>query len=167
MVAILLLLGWAGYISYSEEMKTEASKRNGEAWVSWFKKADSERASESYTPSECAKIKSFNSLNSDPNLSVHTWGKCLQALSKQPSSLPILINPFSNSPLEPVAKCNEDYHLAGFIMLEKLTPTPDGSPVPFTASPLIESDQIDQKMKIRVTVCDRGAYPILIDEVDF
>lgn len=167
MIMVLVFLGWAGYTSYVEEMKTETSKRNGEAWVSWLKKTGDERANENDMPSECAKAKPSNSPNFDFNPLVHTWGNCLQVLSKQPASLPTLINPFSNTPIEFVAQCNEDYHFAGFLMLEKLTPTPDGSVIPFIASPLIESDPIDQKMKIRVTICDRGAYPVLIDEVDF
>jgi len=52
-------------------------------------------------------------------------------------------------------------------MLEKIVATPPGSAIPFVNSPLTESDQIDQKMQIRVTVCDKGAYPIRISELEF
>jgi hypothetical protein len=53
------------------------------------------------------------------------------------------------------------------MILEKLTPTPSGSALPFTTSELVESDRIDQKMQIRITVCDNGAFPIFIAEVEF
>jgi hypothetical protein len=45
--------------------------------------------------------------------------------------------------------------------------TPLGSAVPMVISPLKEGDAIDGKLQIRVTVCDKGGYPIKIGELEF
>lgn len=97
-----------------------------------------------------------------------TWGPCLKALTTQGGPLAETVNPFTRKPIALVAKCDmADRRLAGGMVLEKTMPTAPGSAIPFISSPLIESDQIDQKMQIRVTVCDKGAYPIRIAELEF
>ncbi len=97
-----------------------------------------------------------------------TWGPCLKALTAQGGPLAETVNPFTRKPIALVAKCDmADRHLAGGMVLEKTLATAPGSAIPFISSPLIESDQIDQKMQIRVTVCDKGAYPIRIAELEF
>ncbi|MEI7535772.1 MAG: hypothetical protein WCJ76_01105 [Comamonadaceae bacterium] len=96
------------------------------------------------------------------------WGPCLKALTTQAGPLANMLNPFSNKPIALVAKCDmADRSLAGNLMLEKIQATPPGSAIPTINSPLTESDPIDQKMQIRITVCDKGAYPIRIAELEF
>jgi hypothetical protein len=34
-------------------------------------------------------------------------------------------------------------------------------------NPLKEEDAIDSKLQIRVTVCDKGGYPIKVGELEF
>ncbi|MCX7246746.1 MAG: hypothetical protein NTX31_03575 [Burkholderiales bacterium] len=97
-----------------------------------------------------------------------TWGPCLKALTTQGGPLANMVNPFSSKPIALVAKCDmADRSLAGNLMLEKIQATPPGSAVPTINSPLTESDPIDQKMQVRITVCDKGAYPIRIAELEF
>lgn len=97
-----------------------------------------------------------------------TWGPCFKALSTQGGLLSDKFNPFSQKPLAIVAKCDmADRALAGAMALEKSLPTPPGSAIPFINSPLIDSDSIEQKMLIRVTMCDKGAYPVRIAEIEF
>jgi hypothetical protein len=97
-----------------------------------------------------------------------TWGPCFKALSTQGGLLADKFNPFSQKPLAVVAKCDmADRTLAGAMALEKSLPTPPGSAIPFINSPLVDSDSIEQKMQIRVTMCDKGAYPVRIAEIDF
>lgn len=97
-----------------------------------------------------------------------TWGPCFKALSTQGGLLADKYNPFSQKPLVIVAKCDmADRALAGEMALEKSLPTPPGSAIPFINSPFIESDSIEQKMQIRVTMCDKGAYPVRIAEIEF
>jgi hypothetical protein len=97
-----------------------------------------------------------------------TWGPCLKALTTQGGPLANLVNPFNSKPIALVAKCDmTDRLLTGSLVLEKIQPTPPGSAIPTVNSPLTESDPIDQKMQIRITVCDKGAYPIRIAELEF
>jgi hypothetical protein len=55
----------------------------------------------------------------------------------------------------------------GAILLEDLMPTPPGSATPFVASQLLETDAIDYKMQLRLSVCDKGGYAIKIAEFEF
>jgi hypothetical protein len=55
----------------------------------------------------------------------------------------------------------------GAVVLEKLIPTPPGSAVPVINSQLIDSDPIDQKLQLRLSVCDKGSYPVKIGEFEF
>jgi hypothetical protein len=97
-----------------------------------------------------------------------TWGPCLKAISTQGGPLADTLNPFSQKPIALVAKCDmANRALAGAMALEKTIPTPPGSAVPFISSPLTESDSIEQKLQIRITMCDKGAYPIRIAELEF
>jgi len=97
-----------------------------------------------------------------------TWGPCLQALTEKGGPLADMVNPFNKQALALVPKCDmTDRALAGALVLEKIVATPPGSAIPSVNSQLIESDPIDQKMQIRITVCDKGAYPIRIAELDF
>ena len=103
-----------------------------------------------------------------PALVPRTWGPCFKAISTQGGPLAEKYNPFSQKPIAIVAKCDmADRGLAGAMALEKTLPTPPGSAIPFISSPLTESDSIEQKLQIRITMCDKGAYPIRIAELEF
>jgi hypothetical protein len=103
-----------------------------------------------------------------PTLVPRTWGPCFKAISTQGGPLAEKYNPFSQKPIAIVAKCDmADRGLAGAMTLEKTLPTPPGSAIPFISSPLTESDSIEQKLQIRITMCDKGAYPIRIAELEF
>ncbi len=171
LIGILAFLGWSGSLAYSEGMKTETTKRNAEALAKWFTEAGVERFKPDYALNECAptiKSNNIDNTNPEPTVTPRTWGECLKAISTPPEFLTTLTNPFFDSPIAFISKCNKgDYTLAGAMILEKLTPTPAGSALPFMTTQLVESDRIDQKMQIRITVCDNGAYPILVTEVAF
>jgi hypothetical protein len=103
-----------------------------------------------------------------PSLVPRTWGPCLKAISTQGGPLAEKYNPFSQKPITIVAKCDmADRGLAGAMSLEKTLPTPPGSAIPFMSSTLTDSDSIEQKLQIRITMCDKGAYPIRIAEIEF
>ena len=102
------------------------------------------------------------------NPTPRSWGACLKALTAPGGAFGNMVNPFTKGEITMIPKCDmQDRSLAGGVMLEKIVATPPGSAIPFVNSPLTESDQIDQKMQIRVTVCDKGAYPIRISELEF
>jgi len=191
----MLGVGWVGHLAYKEGMKMEVTKRNGEAWAKWFAQAGLDRGKEGYElsacatgfvptgspakPSEPAVVEAGTEVTPEPpprSAAVapspapipRTWGPCFKALSTQGGLLADKFNPFSQKPLVIVAKCDmADRALAGTMALEKSLPTPPGSAIPFIISPFIESDSIEQKMQIRVTMCDKGAYPVRIAEIEF
>ena len=188
MVVMIALVAWVGELSYHEGMKTEVSKRNGEAWAQWFVETGAERFKDDFGLLACAGGPTKSAPATDTNVSPseekpvdaavtspsptvapsRSWGECLQALTTPPGSLAGLRNPFINEPLQIAAKCEpNDRSLIGALVLEKLVPTPPGSTIPFVTSPLTESDLIDAKLQVRVTVCDKGAYPIRVAEVEF
>jgi hypothetical protein len=182
-------VSWVGYLSFKEGMKTETAKRNGEAWAKWLTDAGAARFKEGFSPSDCAagvfplgavapspataasapvatleKVDALATTATGPR----TWGDCKAALSKPESPLGDLRNPFLDKPLELIEKCDKSNRsVAGSMVLEKLTPTPPGSAVPHTPSQLVPADPIDQKLQLRVTMCDRGGYPIRIAELEF
>jgi len=96
-----------------------------------------------------------------------TWGACFEYLMKK-SELKDMLNPFTNEAPQFVAACiPSDPNLPGAILIEKLTPTPPGSAVPVINSQLVNSDPIDQKLQLRISVCDKGSYAIKIAEFEF
>ncbi|MSR16472.1 MAG: hypothetical protein EXR89_01535 [Methylococcaceae bacterium] len=166
LIVILMFLGWSGSMAYSEGLKTETTKHNGEEWASWLTQSGTERFNANYVTSECAPTATIST--TDTKFIPRTWGECLKAIMTPPASLAALTNPFFDTPITFASKCDhDDESLTGVMIFEKLTPTPSGSALPFTTSQLVESDLIDHKIQIRISVCDNGAYPIFIAEVEF
>jgi hypothetical protein len=96
-----------------------------------------------------------------------TWGACLKYMLTE-TEFKDIINTFLGETPQFVPACNPaDHSLAGAVFIEKMVPTPPGSAVPVVNSPLAETDAIDQKMQLRLSVCDKGAYPLKIAEFEF
>ena len=53
------------------------------------------------------------------------------------------------------------------MVFEKHTPTPPGSAIPTLLTALADSDNIGEKVQIRLSVCDKGANVIRIGELEF
>ena len=51
--------------------------------------------------------------------------------------------------------------------MEKITPTPPGSAIPHIVSALTPEVVIDQKIQVRLSVCDAGAYAVKVAEFEF
>jgi hypothetical protein len=98
----------------------------------------------------------------------NTWGGCLDAILVQ-TTMKTLDNPFREGiALDFAPACNpEDRSLAGNIVMEKITPTPPGSAIPTITSPLTPDVVIDQKIQVRLSVCDKGAYAVKVAEFEF
>lgn len=181
----ILAVFMVGRFTYDEATKTEVSKANGEAWVKWFAENSPTRFEAGFKPEACAGLVPLQGemLDGKPeaegaggNMAVKnkakgsnkTWGGCMDALKSVKASVAEQVNPFSLKPVAFVAKCDPaDQSLNGAVVLEKLTPTPPGSSVPSTASELLVSDGIASKLQLRVTICDKGSYPIRIAEIEF
>jgi hypothetical protein len=95
------------------------------------------------------------------------WGACLEAILKS-TELKDLVNPFTGKPPEFVEKCDpSDHNLHGNISIEKSVANPVGSAVPATISPLGAADALDTKLQLKLSICDKGAYPIKVSEFEF
>jgi len=193
LVGVLISVILLGRLAFEEGMKTERSKENGEAWVKWMSDASADRFKEGFQPAACAggpavaaaidqekkdliraaKIAAKKEgLENEPitigDIKSGSWGECFKALTAKGGPLSNLTNAFSLEPLTLVAKFDPgDFTTAGGFLLEKNVNTPLGSAIPTVTSTLADNDTIVDKINVRVTICDKGAYPTKIAEFDF
>jgi len=158
LACIMATVAWVGVLAYKEGYKNEVTKHNGEAWVKWMKDNSEARTQEGFSVENCAVSETERK----------RWGECFKELTEKVAPLNNLINPFLNVPVQFVAKCDpKDRSTVGGIFLEKLMATPLGSAVPVVASQLVDIDPIDTKLSLKLTVCDKGGYPVKVDEFEF
>jgi len=191
MVLVLIAVIWVGVLSFEEGMHTEKSKRNGEAWAAWLTDNGPKRFEADYALAACAggpaaavapeaaastepaeqapaaegetPAKAVPAAAAEPKV----WGACLEAILKS-TELKDLVNPFTGKPPEFVEKCDpSDHNLHGNISIEKSVANPVGSAVPATISPLGAADALDTKLQLKLSICDKGAYPIKVSEFEF
>ena len=165
LVLIVVAVTWLGIVNYKEALKTEQAKSNGEAWVAWLTETGTTRF-EASTPHPACKggVKPAADAKAD---APGTWGACLAHIMAT-TELKDQINTFFNAAPHFVAACvPSDRTLMGAILLEDLMPTPPGSATPFVASQLLETDPIDYKMQLRLSVCDKGGAAIKVAEFEF
>ena len=184
MAAVLIAVTWVGVLSYEEGMNTEKSKRNGEAWVAWLSENSAKRFEADYALAACAggppaaaapesseKAPAGEGETLAPAAPAaatpNAWGACLEEILKS-TDLKGLVNPFTGKAPDLVEKCDPaDHNLHGNISIEKSVATPVGSAVPATISPLVAADAIDTKLQLKLSICDKGAYPIKVSEFEF
>ena len=164
---IIVLVTWLGIVNYKEAIKTEDSKANAEAWVEWLTQEGTQRFEADYKTEACkGGVKPVADAKSDGPV-LGTWGACL-AHAMANTELKKQINPFFNETPQFIAKCDPaDRTVMGGFVLEDLMPTPPGSATPFVASQLVETDAIDYKMQLRLSVCDKGGYAVKVAEFEF
>ena len=170
MVVVFCLVCWLGVFTREEALKTEATKRNGEALAAWLKAASDARFKPGYVYAACAGVSesAAPAEAAAPALAAKsTWGACLDELLTK-TELKNMRNPFLGQMPKFVTECSaSDRSVIGAIRLDKIIATPAGSAVATVKSELVRTDAIAEKIKIAVTVCDKGGYPIKIDEIDF
>jgi len=177
-LAILSLVANLGHSAYLEAMHTENSKKNGEDIAKWLTETGANRFKKTFDMPACTGGKApvkppevdadgDGEPDVNPEPVPGTWGACFQHMMTN-TDLKQLVNPFFDETPKFVATCNpDDVTLMGSIVLEKMVATPPGSAVPVINSQLVESDPIDQKMQLRVSICDKGSYAIKIAEFEF
>ena len=165
LVAIVAAVTWLGVVNYQEALKVEAAKSNGEAWVEWLTEAGTTRFD---ADTKLVACKGGVKAAADAKAGAPgTWGACLAYVLAE-TELKEQVNAFFNKQPHFVAACDpKDRTLMGAILLEDLMPTPPGSATPFVASQLLETDSIDYKMQLRLSVCDKGGYAIKVAEFEF
>ena len=158
LILVLIAVAAIGKTVYTEGQKNEVTKYNAQAWVQWLEQAGADRFNSDFELSGCAGGDQVN----------NTWADCLTLLREAGGPLAQLRNPFTLQPPVFAARCEPGKRaLAGALVIEKLTPTPPGSSVPFYASQLVGQDPINQKIQLRVNTCDEGAYAGRATEVSF
>jgi hypothetical protein len=158
LACVMATVAWVGVLAYKEGYKNEVTKHNGEAWMKWMKDNSEARTKEGFSVENCAASETERK----------RWGDCFKELTEKVAPLNNLTNPFLNVPVHFVAKCDpKDRSTIGAIFLEKLVATPMGSAIPVVASQLVDIDPIDTKLALKLTVCDKGGYPIKVDEFEF
>ena len=165
---IVVAVTWLGVMNFTEGRKTEVAKANGEAWVEWLTEQGAARFADDYKIEAC---KGGVKPATDPTKSVTpvlgTWGACFDYIMKN-TELKNQVNTFFQQPPQFIEKCvPTDRTLMGAIVIEDLMPTPAGSAIPFVGTQLIDTDPIDYKMQLRVSVCDKGGYAIKVAEFEF
>jgi len=165
LVVIVAAVTWLGVVNYKEALKVEAAKSNGEDWVAWLTETGTTRfEADTKHPACKGGLKAPADAKAD---TPGTWGACLAHILAN-TDLKDQVNAFFNKPPHFVAACDpKDRTLMGAILLEDLMPTPPGSATPFVASQLLETDSIDYKMQLRLSVCDKGGYAIKVAEFEF
>ena len=160
--AVVLL----GHEAYKDGMKTEVTKRNGEQLSAWLTEAGANRGKPEFDIKACAAGQAPGAAPAE-GPTPGTWGACVSHLMSQ-TELKDMVNPFFGEAPQFVAACvPTDASLTGMVVLEKSIPTPPGSAVPVITSQLVDTDPIDQKLQLRVSVCDKGSYAIKIAEFEF
>jgi hypothetical protein len=168
-VVALAVVALFGKFAYTEAAKTETAKRNGEAVVTWMQDATAGRFEADFGVAACAGTAPPPAGAAPATAKVpNTWGGCLEAILKE-SNMKALDNPFQDGlALHFAPACNtDDRRLAGNIVMEKITPTPPGSAIPHIVSALTPEVVIDQKIQVRLSVCDEGAYAVKVAEFEF
>jgi len=172
LICVVAFVTWVGYLAYQEGLKLETSKRHGEAWLLWLGEASAKRFQPGFEPVACAgltaPVATAGSAVPVSTAGSNTWGACFKALTQQNGPWFGQMNQFSGKSVGLVSKCDKsDLAVAGHFFIEKLMPTPPGSPLPVVSSLLTDADAVDQKMQLRLTLCDKGGDPIRIGEVEF
>ena len=165
LVVVIAAVTWLGVVNFKEALKVETAKSNGEAWVAWMTEAGTTRFEADTKLLACkGGVKPAADAKAD---TPGTWGACLAHIMAN-TELKDQVNTFFNKPPHFVAACDpKDRTLMGALLLEDLMPTPPGSATPFVASQLLETDSIDYKMQLRLSVCDKGGYAIKVADFEF
>ena len=161
MVALVGVVAILGRMTFQEGLKTESTKSQAEALAAWMKDASGRRSTSDFQPLACA-YKAADVAEAQP------WGECARALFAAGGPFAGARNAFTGAQLTLVERCNPaDLATAGQVAVDRITPTPPGSAVPVVVGPIADDERIGQKMTLRITVCDKGGYPIRVGETEF
>ena len=166
--AVIVCVTWLGIINYKQATKTELSKRNGEDWVAMLTEVGVNRFEADNKFAGCkGGVKPTGDASKSDTPVAGTWGACFAELMAK-TELKDQINPFSGEAPALIEKCiPTDLSVRGAIVIEDLMPTPPGSATPFVASQLVNTDAIDYKMQLRLSICDKGGDPVKVAEFEF
>jgi hypothetical protein len=158
-----MLVGVAllGRMTFEEGLKTEHTKAQAEALLAWMKAAAAHRGDTGFEPAPCARRPSSGA-------DAYTWGSCFEALATHGGPLSGVRNTFTGEPIGLAAACTPgDAATVGRLVIDRISTTPPGSAIPTVINALAAGDAIGESLTLRVRICDKGGYPILIGEAEF
>ena len=161
MVVLTGVIAFLGRMTFVEGLKTESGKARAEALLAWMGEARLERSASGFVPEACA-------MQRPPGAEPGSWGACARALFATGGPLHDSRNAFSGQSIGLISRCESgDLATAGQIVIDRIAATPPGSAVAFVVTPISSEDRIDQRLNLRITLCDKGGYPIRVGETEF
>ncbi len=161
LVCVLIAVAVMGTFNFREGLKTEAGKAQAEVLAKWLTESKDKRVQAGFEPAACA------STAADP-AKPPIWADCSKALFGAGGPMGNLRNAFSGEPMSFPARCDPSSPASpGQMVLERIAATPAGSAVASVTLALAAEDPIDKALTVKITVCDKGGYPIKVAEVEF
>lgn len=164
LVAALGLVGFLGRISLQEARRTDAAKEQAVKMLRWL---DSLSAN-SNDIAPALKAHCVAGQPEDQSAAVKTgsaWQTCRDALALEGGPLHGYINPFSAEFPVFSEKCDrKNIATRGAIIVEESLKVPPGQTAKFV--PMQAGRLLENGLAVRVTICDKGSYPIKIGEAN-
>lgn len=162
LIGALVLVGFLGHLSMREARRTEAAKAQAVKLVQWFEglASDSNEIS-AELKAQCAAGQPAD--KAAPAKAGITWQSCRDALGREGGPLHGYVNPFSDEYAVFNEKCDrKNIATRGAIIVEEAQKVPPGQPAVY--SPMLDERPLEKELAFRVTICDKGSFPIKIGE---
>jgi hypothetical protein len=155
LISNIVFVTYLGTDIYHEAVKLDIAKSNGEAFLAWAEELKRNTDKNiSQEPQACLPKEISNENN--------TWKDCLQEIFDQKGKFHHFKNPIEEA--NPVVSrvCDKKVtSTKGSFIFEKININSSGIP---TYAPLEDSELLVKGLMVRLSVCDRGYYRIIIGE---
>ena len=153
----LAMVGVLGRMSLAEARKTDSSKDRAVALLQWFDDLAADPAKVDLAQRDKCKPDDV------ANGSGKTWLACRNALLAEGGPLHGVVNPFDSEYSVFGDKCDrKNTATRGIIVVEESLKVMPGQPAAF--GPMPPTRPLEKDLGFRVTVCDKGSFPIKVGE---
>lgn len=157
LLGALALVGALGWMSLTEERRTDRAKGRAVALLQWFDDLAADPAKVDLAQrDQCTPDKVANG-------SEKTWLACRNALLAEGGPLHGFVNPFDSEYPVFGDKCErKNTATRGIIVVQESLKVPPGQPAAF--APMPPTRPLEKDLGFRVIVCDKGSFPIKVGE---
>ena len=157
LLGALALVGALGWMSLTEERRTDRAKGRAVALLQWFDDLAADPAKVDLAQrDQCTPDKVANG-------SEKTWLSCRNALLTEGGPLHGFVNPFDSEYPVFGDKCErKNTATRGIIVVQESLKGPPGQPAAF--APMPPTRPLEKDLGFRVIVCDKGSFPIKVGE---
>ncbi len=157
LLGALALVGALGWMSLTEERRTDRAKGRAVALLQWFDDLAADPAKVDLAQrDQCTPDKVANG-------SEKTWLSCRNALLAEGGPLHGFVNPFDSEYPVFGDKCErKNTATRGIIVVQESLKVPPGQPAAF--APMPPTRPLEKDLGFRVIVCDKGSFPIKVGE---